>query len=215
MKKLQTLLYLAAAMLMLTGQAAAQTPDCPPEGGPGKGRPPLTAEKKEFNRKKNRPAAEPEVQPLVFSINDLFRGTGPVHDREDFSDTAYVELHDAYLMSFHEQGPEDCNCHLATSRERTGDVHINLCTRDNLAAANNNYTLVVEITPSYKALHPGYTEALQALEGKKVIVRGYLFYDDEHERNSVNYCKTCSEKGVWRKTCWEIHPVTYIGEGSD
>jgi hypothetical protein len=71
---------------------------------------------------------------------------------------------------------------------------------------------VVEITPSYKALHKNVMDSLKLLKNQKVTIRGYLFYDSEHERNSINYCKTCTSKNVWRKSCWEIHPITYIGK---
>jgi hypothetical protein len=35
-----------------------------------------------------------------------------------------------------------------------------------------------------------------------------MFFDEEHKGSAKNTCKTCEH--VWRKTCWEIHPVTKI-----
>jgi hypothetical protein len=212
MKMKTARLFLTVATLLFFWTVAfGQGTGCPPEGGPKPGRPALSSEKMEFNRKKNRPASEPGYTSAVISIDTLLKGTGAVHDRDTYPDTSYIELQGAYLLKFEEQGPEDCNCHLAASSRRNGDVHIVLCDESNLRAGNNNFTMVAEITPAYKALHPGYHESLDSLRGRRVTVRGYLFYDGEHERNSVNYCKTCSDKGVWRKTCWEVHPVTYIG----
>ena len=204
------LITLASAVFFIHVQA--QKVPCPPEGGPKRGGHPLTEEKKELNRKKNRSAAEPGTDPVVLSIKDLLQGKKPVKDRHDFKEGTYVEINDGYMMDFEEKGPEDCNCHLAQKKKATGDVHIVLCTQGNLEKEDNDFTLVVEITPSYKALHHGYTSTLNKLKGKMVTVRGYLFYDDDHEGNSLNYCKTCTKKVVWRKTCWEIHPVTYIGK---
>lgn len=201
------------AFTLNTESFAVKQKECPPEGKAKKGKPALTEEKKEFNRKKNKSSKEPSnSNPKIYSINDLLQGTKPVADENHFTEGTYVEISDAYLMTFEEQGPEDCNCHYGNKKKHTGDVHINLCNESNLKAANNNYTMIVEITPSYKALHPKYATELKALKGKKVTVRGYLFYD-EHQGNSINYCKVCSDRGVWRKTCWEIHPVTFIGVG--
>ena len=210
MKTKMKLTILVYVLAILVASASAQTVKCPPEGGPQQGGKPLSEKEKIFNTRKNKSAKEPRIKPLKLTINDLLQGTKPVKDSASFKEGTYVELSGGYLMSFEEKGPESCNCHLADATKGTGDVHINLCTRDNLQAADNNYSLIVEITPSYKALHPQYTDLLKSLKGTKVVVRGYLFYDYEHKQNSVNYCTKCEGKSVWRKTCWEIHPITYI-----
>jgi hypothetical protein len=211
MKKLLTLTVVVFSTFILFESSRAQPLKCPPEGSGKPGDPPLTIEKQEFNKRKNRSSEEPSITPVIYSIDYLLKGTQPVHDEDSFTEGTYVEINDAYLMEFKEQGAEDCNCHLADASKGTGDVHIYLCTLSNLATAYKKYSLVVEITPSYKTLHPNYKMELKALKGKKVTVRGYLFYD-EHQGNSINYCKKCNDKSLWRKTCWEIHPVTYIAE---
>ena len=69
--------------------------------------------------------------------------------------------------------------------------------------------MVVEITPSWKKTHKAYN--IKALVGKRVSITGYLMYDDMHNANAVNSCdNNC--KNVWRKTCWEVHPVVNIAE---
>jgi hypothetical protein len=184
---------------------------CPPEGRKQGGM--LSPEEKAFNKKKNKSSVVPKAKAEIISISALKSGKTKKDDKDYWYEGAYIEVNDAYLIDYKEQGGETCNCQEADNDvdDSKGDVHINIGNRKDLTDRNNDYYVVVEITPSYKKLHPDYKRELKELEGKKVTLRGYLFYDSEHERNSINYCSTCSEKGVWRKTCWEIHPVTFIG----
>ena len=122
-------------------------------------------------------------------------------DRNKFFPGAYVTV-EGYLIDKTEEGGETCNCGLANASKKTGDVHIYIGLVPNAAKKN---CMVVEITPSYKKLHPDYDQSL--VKNKKVKVEGYLLYDYLHERNSVNFCNKCTGKAIWRKTCWEIHPV--------
>lgn len=214
MKKILVFPMLIVLSIHFFSTVNAQKTECPPEGSSNTRRS-LTESEKEFNRKKNKSAHEPNHEPKVLSINDILKGENAVQDRDSFQEGVYVEIRDAYLMSFGERGEETCNCKQAKESLANGDVHINLCTKKNLSTDNNDYTFIVEITPSYKALHPEYKSQLPALKHKKVTVRGYLFYDYEHTGNAINYCKKCTKNGVWRKTCWEIHPVTYIAETTE
>ncbi len=182
---------------------------CPPGGKTKAGETP-DEEMVKFNKKKNKSSREPSKEPETLSFANLKSGNTKKDDREWWYEGAYVELTGAYLIEYKEQGGESCNCYEAENDKAKGDVHINIGTKTDLTKKNNNYYVVIEITPSYKKLHPNYKAELKELKGKKVVVRGYLFYDTEHEHNSINYCQSCSETGVWRKTCWEIHPVTYI-----
>ena len=50
-------------------------------------------------------------------------------------------------------------------------------------------------------------EALKKLQGKKVEIQGWLFYDYRHGENSAKIRKTGK---ITRSTAWEIHPVTRI-----
>lgn len=185
---------------------------CPKEGSARPGKKPLSDKQKKFNRKKNLSSAVPNENPEVIAFKDLLHGTGAVNDSADWNEGAYVEIGNIYLIDYKQQKGESCNCYYADEDAKTwGDIHINIGTKEIMDEANNNYYMIVEITPSYKILQPDYLSNLKSLKGKKVTIRGYLFYDREHERNSINYCKSCTDKGVWRKSCWEIHPVTYIG----
>lgn len=115
---------------------------------------------------------------------------------------AYTE---GFLISFEEEGPESCNCNTASIKAKNGDVHMYLGLIPNAPKKN---CIVVEITPKYKKKHPEY--ATQLIKGKKVRIFGYMLYDFLHRGQSFNTCKSCN--GIWRKTSWEIHPITAIEE---
>lgn len=206
-------LFLAILSIALWSPLRAQeaNSDCPPEGRARPGKKELSEELKELNRKKNRSVAEPDEEPFVIFFDALQQGRTKTDDRHHWEEGQFVELHGAYLIDFKQQKGESCNCYEADTNKAMGDIHINLGTKADMDEGNNNYYIVVEITPDYRQLHPNVIDELKALEGKEVLVRGYLFYDHEHERNSINYCKKCSDRGVWRKSCWEVHPVTFIG----
>lgn len=182
-----------------------------PKGGKTKSGETPDEEMVQLNKKKNKSSKEPTFEPETITLAAVKSGKTKTDDRDYWYEGAYVEMTGAYLIDYKEQKGESCNCYEADSDASKGDVHINLGNKTDLAKHNNNYYVVIEITPSYKKLHPDYKKELKALKGKKILVRGYLFYDSEHEHNSINYCESCSDIGVWRKTCWEIHPVTYIG----
>ena len=51
------------------------------------------------------------------------------------------------------------------------------------------------------------TDALEAsIEDRWVRVRGWLFWDGEHRHNAEN--TNPDGEQLWRRTAWEIHPVT-------
>ena len=184
---------------------------CTDEGSGKPGGKELSKDQKEFNKKKNKIAAAPNDKPKIVSINDILQGKKKVEDKDSWEEGTYIEINDAFLMDAKQQGGEECNCYEADSDPSKGDIHINISTEDNIAKKNNDYFMVVELTPSYKQLHPNFDSELKKLKDKKVTVRGYLFYDYDHKQNSVNYCTKCTGKAIWRKTCWEIHPITFIG----
>lgn len=186
------------------------TDDCPKEGSK-KDNSPLSAREKASNKKKNRSSAVPNKHPKILKFEQILQGKTRTPDRKSWIEGTYVEINDAYLINRTEQNGESCNCYEADDDRSKGDVHINIGKKASLKEKDNDYYMVAEITPSYKALHPNYASEVKALIGKKVTIRGYLFYDGHHEHNSFNYCSTCEGTGVWRKTCWEIHPITFIG----
>ena len=123
-------------------------------------------------------------------------------DKNLYMQGAYVYT-EGYLTSHEEQGPETCNCNKASKANKTGDVHMYLSL---VTDAPKKNSLVVEITPAFKKKFPDYDSLL--IDGTKIRVFGFLFYDTPHEGSSFTTCKKCGN--IWRKTCWEIHPITFI-----
>jgi hypothetical protein len=155
-----------------------------------------------LNIAKNRSAKPPRNQkPQILPLNHLINPARR-EDSNRYTPGAYVQT-TGYLVSYEEQGPETCNCNLSSTEKKDGDVHIYLGLTPNAKKKN---CIVVEITPSYKKLHPDYESSLS--RGARVSVSGYLFYDTPHRNAAANTCKHCAH--IWRKTCWEIHPVTGI-----
>ena len=73
--------------------------------------------------------------------------------------------------------------------------------------------VIVEVTPRWRrwAREHGVDwclEALKGLVGKRVHVEGWLLFDLEHGDESENTQPGRPEN--WRRTAWELHPVTAI-----
>jgi len=187
--------YFLIAVLLLSNNLLFAQP-CPKSGNS------TTPEKKRLNVLKNAgvnvsTSATPETLPLKNLITSKKR-----KDRNLYADGAYV-ITEGYLISFEEEGPEACNCGKAKASLKNGDVHMYLGLKKNAAKID---CIVVEITPAFKKKHLDYETML----GKniKVSITGYLLYDFIHEPQAINTCSSCA--GAWRRTCWEIHPVTDI-----
>lgn len=90
------------------------------------------------------------------------------------------------------------------------------CTRSGqgVKASTETRRVAVEVTAQcreLKALQGGdwSTAGLRArFKHKRVRVRGWMFFDDEHDDESENTAP--GHAGNWRATAWEIHPVTSI-----
>ncbi len=197
--------YMALTACLLTGCGQSRNAgECPPEGRakPGSTRK-LTAREKALNEGKNRSVTDnPSMPPVELDLTRILHA--PTHwEKEDFTEGTYVSA-TCYVVKYTEEGPESCNCYEAEKDAHDGDVHIFIA--DNPEASKDE-CMVAEITPAFKTLHPDYARMLQA--GEKVTISGYLLYDYMHERNSKNSCTNCDNQ-VWRKTCWEIHPVLSV-----
>jgi len=92
---------------------------------------------------------------------------------------------------------------MARKSKKDGDVHMYLGLKQNALKKN---CIVVEITPAFKKKHPDYAALLT--KNAMVKITGFLLYDFIHEKDAVTTCASCD--GAWRKTCWEIHPVTAV-----
>jgi hypothetical protein len=148
---------------------------------------------------KNRDVTRPKKKAMEISLADVL-GNFKVADSTRYHNGDYVTT-SGIIVGTAEKGPESSNCKTAT--KKTGDLHIYLgLTPDE----DLEDCMVVEITPAYKAKHKNYAKDLE--KGAHVKVSGYMIYDFEHLANAKNTCRSC--KSVWRKTCWEIHPVTEI-----
>ena len=158
--------------------------------------------KRSLNIHKNAPVTvSAGKKPETISLNTLLPSIKRP-DRKIYADGAYVTT-TGYLISFEEQGGEACNCGKANKKLKTGDVHMYVGLKKN---ALKKDCIVVEITPAFKKAHPDY----ETLLGKNIQIQitGYLLYDFIHEGESMNTCTKCTK--AWRRTCWEIHPVTDI-----
>ena len=161
-----------------------------------------TPEKKKLNTLKNGSVAVGNLgDPVLIPLNSLIT-TKKSQDRNLYASGAYVYT-EGYLVSFQEQGPEACNCDEAKAKLKDGDVHIYIGLKKNALKKN---CIVVEITPAFKKKHPDYATLLD--NNIRVRITGKLLYDFIHEKDSINYCTSCA--GAWRRTCWEIHPITDI-----
>jgi len=177
-------------------QNIAQAQPCPKYGNS------TTPEKKKLNTLKNASInVSSSVSPLSIPLKNLI----PAKKRKDknlYSDGAYAYT-EGFLVSFQEQGPEACNCNKAKAKLKNGDVHMYIGLKKN---ALKKDCIVVEITPAFKKKHPNYETLLE--KNTMVRITGYLLYDFIHEPQAINYCTSCA--GAWRRSCWEIHPITNI-----
>jgi hypothetical protein len=126
-------------------------------------------------------------------------------DTKRFSVNDCVDI-TAYVKDVKYGGKETCQCH--SDDKKDFDIHIELV-QD--LKDDGEKMMVVEINRFLRAGDKSLDyDAVRELRGKKVEVKGYLFFDEEHWQNAVN----TNPKGtnLWRATCWEIHPVFYIQE---
>lgn len=191
----QTAKYILVFIFACTSFVAFCQP-CPKYGDA------TTPDKKKLNVFKNAgvtvsASRTPETLPLKNLLP-----SGKRKDRNLYLDGAYV-VTEGYLVSFEEEGGESCNCQKAKKSKKNGDVHMYVGLKKDALKKN---CIVVEITPAFKKKHPDYATMLE--ENSKVRITGFLLYDFIHEKDAINTCSSCS--GAWRKTCWEIHPVTEI-----
>ena len=65
---------------------------------------------------------------------------------------------------------------------------------------------IVEITPKFQEELGDFETIRSELKGNWVKFTGWLFYDSIHADEAEN--STPGRKGNWRKTAWEVHPVS-------
>jgi hypothetical protein len=137
-----------------------------------------------------------------------------------------------YLYYAQVTGPESCNCQSGTKGSKADedkfDYHIGIGFDANVATQlrenPNAYpkkdgnvltasSIIVEMTPKYRYQfeQSRWTiDNVKSAVGRQVKVTGQLLVDSEHNVASQN-CAIANGKDLercWRKSVWEIHPVT-------
>lgn len=155
---------------------------------------------RDLNVKKNR-SVFPQKKSITLSLDSILK-TGK--DTKRFSDTSLVSI-TGYVFEIVGAGKESCNCD-STSYLST-DIHIYVGKK---GVKSKSECFIVELSPQSKKKFPQMkgTKDWKVLLGKEVTFTGWLFFDWEHTGNAINSCKKCTR--IWRRTCWEIHPVTNI-----
>lgn len=160
-----------------------------------------------LNRQKNRltrpkTVEDLTIQQLISIENDLLLQQGK-RRREKWYPSAklYAEQQEArgvrltgYLLRAKQSGIESANGYIDSLR----DYH--LWIGDGPFALKNT-TVIAEITPRWKVVHPEWKLKMfnkLAKQKAQVRVTGWLLWDQEH----------ASEVSKSRGTQWEIHPVT-------
>jgi hypothetical protein len=185
----------------LNDATAFRLADCPPEGNPSPRGTRFEA-LKALNIEKNRTAG-PATSDLRHVALSSFLDSDDPHWTTDQA----VELV-GYVGDVKSGGPETCNCR--SSDPRHYDTHIEILK----GPTDRGLPMIVEVTPAWRGLmttagRDWSTEGLAAaIDHRWVRVRGWLFFDSEHRQNSEN--TNPDGDHLWRKTAWEIHPVTDI-----
>jgi len=183
--------------------SAFAIPGCPPEGNPSPKGPSYQALLL-VNEAKNRMRAPlaADIHPLELSA---IMASGD--DRARWSNSMAVEV-EGYVVGDTTGPAETCNC--KNPDKSYHDTHIELTQGPD----DNELPMIVEVTPEWRgymgqAGRDWSTDALRPrIEGHRVRVRGWMLLDSEH----LNAADNTNPEGsnLWRKTAWEIHPVTGI-----
>jgi hypothetical protein len=151
----------------------------------------------EMDLLKNRKTSSKKINKGITLEKILKKGD----DRKRFKNSDYVEI-TGYVYDVKWGGAETCNCHSKNKEDL--DIHIKIVKE--MSSASNRKSMVAEIT-RYSRGNYTYSE-IKEMKGKKVKLKGWMFFDDEHDQNSVNTNPDGSF--IWRATSWEIHPCQLI-----
>jgi hypothetical protein len=125
-----------------------------------------------------------------------------------------------YILDVELGGIETCNCKQTIPEHM--DVHIFLARDSSIMKLDKKLRkgqcIVAEVSPRVRRElgHDdlwSYKNLSKSIVGKNVEFEGWLFYDYEHFDNGTNERTKnhISDKSVvWRRTCWEVHPITSI-----
>jgi len=173
---------------------------CPPEGSA------VRASVKRMNPLKNRVHAPAPSQ--VHPINlEAILAPGDDHDRWSEDEGAEIV---GWVKEVKPGGAETCNCR--SPKRDDWDTHIELV--KDPAETNPRRVVIVEVTPQWRRLMAtvgkdwSTTTLKRTITGKQIRVRGWLFFDGEHEHQAEN-TEPDGDRN-WRATAWEIHPITSL-----
>jgi len=208
-----SLVTVVVGLLALASPALGQLPDrrdVPPAQCPSQGTAKSQAGK-ELNQLKNR-ATAPRPDQIDPSVTlDAILARGKDTDRFDEAKGAVIS---GWVVDVQQGGhPETANC--GSMSKLYTDTHITVGLSPDAA---ETATMVVEVTPRWREMMQGLgqdwrTETLQqALVGRQIQFTGWLMFDDDHFCEAINTRADPSCRGTrkhpWRKTVWEIHPIT-------
>jgi hypothetical protein len=126
-------------------------------------------------------------------------------DRGRWSEQRAAAL-EGYVVAVQPGAIEFSNCLSLTDR----DTHIDLALARDAPVTER---MVIEVTPPMRewARQRGLdwsVGALRSLVGRRAHFEGWLLWDVEHADESEN--TNPAQWGNWRRTAWELHPVTDI-----
>ncbi|MCC6676137.1 MAG: hypothetical protein IT436_03235 [Phycisphaerales bacterium] len=190
---------LAEAREMAGASVITRAGPCPPEGTA------TTEARRERNRQKNRETAPTPAQTNPAITMTALMKKGSDANRFRVTDGAVIE---GYVTDVQVGGVETCNCGAKGPDDR--DAHIEVVLR----RGDTRRPVVVETTPRWRAIMASRgvdwsTPTLhETLIGHRVRFTGWMFWDLDHVDEADNTAR--SGAFTWRRTAWEIHPVTGI-----
>jgi hypothetical protein len=164
----------------------------------------LPPSQRQFNALKNRVAIPTavDVDPAV-TLAALLQ---PGDDRLRWSHTraAFIE---GVVVRVVEANVESANCFSPRRR----DLHVEIALD---SAAPPTERLIVEVTPPVRdtmlrqQIDWSAATLARELPGRRVRIGGWLLFDRSHDDEAENTRPGHADN--WRRTAWEIHPVTSI-----
>lgn len=126
-----------------------------------------------------------------------------------------------YLYYYESTGAESSNCeltgvpnvdfHIGIGFDQTLTGQVNSTTPSKPPTALQQSSVIVEMTPHYRAQFDPTAWTLANLKpalGHKVRIVGQLLVDSEHNKPADNCALANKTAKCWRYSIWELHPVT-------
>ena len=171
------------------GLVAQDTIKCPVIGKP------KSARTEALNILKNRDISTAPLNKTV-SLDTILKSGS---DSTRFGSSWYISV-TGWVVGYEDEGPQSCNCY---SHDQDNQGLILYIARSLGSWKDSIFTVVV--SAKYKHSHGIEPDSLF---GQKVTLSGYMLYDFEREKYSLNSCKNCNKASY--KTAWQINPVVAI-----